>query len=1661
MFGVGFKRSPSNHLGLAACVALAALGGCGSKSSGTGDFASSTQSTATATPAAGVRANGVETATIAIVIRRPNGSPVVGRTVEVTATGTNNLIVQPAVTDANGMTSGTIASTTAETKTLTITVFAGPHGIVLAQHPLVEFVDDSPPISAGLSTATASPATGLLADGETTSTITVTVRNATGAVVAGQSVLLSSTGSNNTLVQPGLTDENGVATGTIATTTAETKTITATVNPGPSQVVVAQQPTVLFTGQPSSLQTTATASPDTNVVANGTTTSTITVTVRDGNGDAIAGQTVLLAASGSNNTLVQPGVTDASGVATGTIASTTAETKTITATVSPGAGQVVVAQQPTVAFVGDPSTIDELQTTATASPAVGVVADGSTTSTITVTVRDVNGNPVAGQAVLLTSSGSNNTLVQPGVTDQNGVTTGSLASIMAETKVVTATANPGPSQVVISQQPTVVFVGDPASLSALLSTAVASPATGVVADGSTASTITVTVRDVNGNPVGGQAVQLASTGSNNTLVQPGVTNATGVATGSVASTRAETKTITATINPGASQVVSAQQPTVVFVGDPNNVSALLTTAAASPTAGVVADGVVTSTVTVTVRDVNGNPVAGLGVALTSTGSNNTLVQPGVTDASGVATGSLASIKAETKTITATVNSGAGPVVAEQQPTVVFVGDPDNISAGLSTAVASPASNVDADGVTTSTITVTVRDINGNPVGSQTVLLSSSGSSNTLVQPGATDGNGVAAGTIATMTAETKLITATVNPGAGQVVIAQQPTVAFVPPVVSALLSTVVVSPAFGLAADGAATATISITVRSTNNVLLSGRSLLLAATGAGNTLVQPGTTNGGGAATGSIRSTVGETKTLTVTADPGVGQVVLAARPTVSFVAINGKVFYVRKSGSDSNAGTSPAAAWATLGKAANTMVAGDIVHVGAGIYAEALVIQANGTSTNRITYRADVTGACTGDAGAVVVTQPAGSAIHVDSADNITIEGFTLIDSQVGVRMGNGPIGIIVRDCTAYDCTTGIIVESGTPVVLEHNRISNNVDGITVQAGTLTIRNNLVYNNGGYGIAIISGSITVIANTVHGNANSNLRFTGGNTTVANNIVTNSLTTGFDRRSGTVVGSYNLVWGNATNYNGLSPGTGDVSLNPFFVDVDGADNLLGGANCADDRFLLDHTLSSPALDAGSAAATTFALADGSALADRTSRTDSGLDGTTPDGTTVNMGFHYGAATTSPPGLLVNDVRLFYGEGSVRQPRVRTWDDVGASWSAEGTALPAGSTIQWTQHVVSPLLNDIGLCAVLSVNGSSTELDMLRWNGTEWSLDWTSTSIAAAHAQKRGFDLAFEQSTGDALVVYSNNTNQPRYRTRVNGAWSAEAAVSTAPLAGVVQWVQLAARPGSSEIVLCYSDSISDLAVLVWSGTAWTAATSSVLETNLKTNSSTAAISNRVFDVAYEATTGDVLVAWSRSAANGFWYSTKAAGSNTWSVPAQQSAAPTSGIPHFVDLASEPGGSRIACCALSLDGQERLGLATWTGSAWVNAGEYDAQIRDVDNTATGDFPAAVAWVGSSGTAVCVYADDETGTLDWVSWTAAGGWVVQSDVAIAGKGYTESVDLQAFANVADVMLVVADSNSDLYALTCDGTAWTITNGGGTLETSLPSLASKPFSFAVKPQ
>ena len=203
-------------------------------------------------------------------------------------------------------------------------------------------------------------------------------------------------------------------------------------------------------------------------------------------------------------------------------------------------------------------------------------------------------------------------------------------------------------------------------------------------------------------------------------------------------------------------------------GGGSDVSPTLSTVTASPTS-LVADLPLhlgsLSTITVTLKDAAGNPVSGAAVVLTATGTGNSFVQPGATDANGVATGYFNSQIAEVKTISAKAN---GTLLAQ---TAVVTIVPSSVSTTQSTVVATPASIVPMTG--TASITVTATDRFGNPISGATVALATTGSA-TVTQPAdTTSANGVATGSLtASMIEETVTITATVNGTA----IDQKPTV---------------------------------------------------------------------------------------------------------------------------------------------------------------------------------------------------------------------------------------------------------------------------------------------------------------------------------------------------------------------------------------------------------------------------------------------------------------------------------------------------------------------------------------------------------------------------------------------------------------------------------------------------------------------------------------------------------------------------------------------------------------------------------------------------------------------------------------------------------------------------------------------------------------------
>src|SRR5207302_1035618 len=284
------------------------------------------------------------------------------------------------------------------------------------------------------------------------------------------------------------------------------------------------------------------------------------VIVRDASGNLVSGVAVTFAPSSGGSVTGSNPTTGTDGIATvgsWTLAPT-AGTNTLTATAT-GSG---ISGNP-VTFTATGTVGPVSATTSTVGAAPPSIPAGSCPSTIRVTARDAGGNTIGGASVFLTATG-----VTGGGGTPNPVTPSGNASGIATTSwtlgvlpgqntlTATATGLTG-SPVTFTATAT---VGSPSSTQSRVN---AQPATVPASTGSSASTLTVTALDAAGNPVPGATVALDASGAGNTLTQQAATtDASGKVTGTLSSTKAETKTVSAILN---GTLAVAQTPTVVVL----------------------------------------------------------------------------------------------------------------------------------------------------------------------------------------------------------------------------------------------------------------------------------------------------------------------------------------------------------------------------------------------------------------------------------------------------------------------------------------------------------------------------------------------------------------------------------------------------------------------------------------------------------------------------------------------------------------------------------------------------------------------------------------------------------------------------------------------------------------------------------------------------------------------------------------------------------------------------------------------------------------------------------------------------------------------------------------------------------------------------------------
>jgi len=187
-----------------------------------------------------------------------------------------------------------------------------------------------------------------------------------------------------------------------------------------------------------------------------------------------------------------------------------------------------------------------------------------------------------------------------------------------------------------------------------------------------------------------------------------------------------------------------------------------------------------------------------------------------------------------------------------------------------------------------------------------------------------------------------------------------------------------------------------------------------------------------------------------------------------------------------------------------------------------------------------------------------------------------------------------------------------------------------------------------------------------------------------------------------------------------------------------------------------------------------------------------------------------------------------GGSATQCPYLRFWNSSGSgSWSTESVLPTTGNNLRWMVLKKSPVSEKMVL---VTVSDSDYNLDAFVCmancsNVSNWQV--TNNIAAVADVAQRQFDVEFETTTGNALVVYGVlSTNASRdlgYKILPNSSRNftgiTEQYINNAESGSDLQytWVELDRKPvaGSNELLLAAFDSTDNrIHAWVWNGASW-------------------------------------------------------------------------------------------------------------------------------------------------------------------------------------------------------------------------------------------------------
>jgi hypothetical protein len=393
-----------------------------------------------------------------------------------------------------------------------------------------------------------------------------------------------------------------------------------------------------------------------------------------------------------------------------------------------------------------------------------------------------------------------------------------------------------------------------------------------------------------------------------------------------------------------------------------------------------------------------------------------------------------------------------------------------------------------------------------------------------------------------------------------------------------------------------------------------------------------------------------------------------------------------------------------------------------------------------------------------------------------------------------------------------------------------------------------------------------------------------------------------------------------------------------------------------------------------------------------------------------------------------------GTNTTSSPKDRGWD--GLSWDGlENEMANAGSPVRWVRVAYCPLEARSTEKIVVTLS-DDRYYDAYVWNGASWTVS-NNIGYHTGTTFYRGFDIAYEKTTGRALLVYSRGvatTNEIGYNIWTYGSgWGGEQLFDPTYTSGIVYWINLATCPATrsgtgddNEIAMIYLDSNTDVHGYVWTSLAW-----SLMGASAVWDGSAAIASEECIAVAYEQTTGETLFIWGDSVATDMYYRTW--DGTTLAGPTLLDIAGSTTVANWMTLKADPSSDDLFWTMNDGATTSDLNTAYWSGSAWTTHTEHDSGV-DTHAGRCADF----AWEPTGGKGLLVYGT----TADYITYktfTAPNTWVGPTSVEMGSGGTHPWVQLRtnpsSISGGMKILGAVLEATYyDLGGISWDGTTFT---------------------------